>query len=86
MTIREVPDRPGIAAAIFRPLADAGVNVDMIVQNVSEEGRTDVSFTLPKHDLADGGAGARRRSRARSAGTASQRTRRWRRSRSSAPA
>ena len=52
VTIREVPDRPGIAAAIFRPLADAGVNVDMIVQNVSAAGRTDVSFTMPKHDLA----------------------------------
>jgi aspartate kinase len=52
VTIREVPDRPGIAASIFRPLADAGVNVDMIVQNVSAEGRTDVSFTLPKQDLS----------------------------------
>jgi aspartate kinase len=52
VTIREVPDRPGIAAAIFRPLADAAVNVDMIVQNVSAEGRTDVSFTVPKSDLA----------------------------------
>jgi aspartate kinase len=52
VTIREVPDRPGIAAALFRPLADAGVNLDMIVQNVSAEGRTDVSFTMPKHDLA----------------------------------
>jgi aspartate kinase len=51
VTIREVPDRPGIAAAIFRPLADAHVNVDMIVQNVSAEGRTDVSFTVPKSDL-----------------------------------
>jgi aspartate kinase len=51
VTIREVPDRPGIAASIFRPLADAGVNVDMIVQNVSAEGRTDVSFTVPKQDL-----------------------------------
>ena len=52
VTIREVPDRPGIAASIFRPLADAGVNVDMIVQNVSAAGRTDVSFTMPTHDLA----------------------------------
>jgi aspartate kinase len=52
VTIREVPDQPGIAAAIFRPLADAGVNLDMIVQNVSAEGRTDVSFTMPKDDLA----------------------------------
>ena len=51
VTIRDVPDDPGIAARIFRPLADAGVNVDMIVQNVSAERRTDVSFTLPKRDL-----------------------------------
>jgi aspartate kinase len=51
VTIREVPDRPGIAAAIFRRLADAGVNLDMIVQNVSVDGRTDVSFTMPKSDL-----------------------------------
>jgi aspartate kinase len=51
VTILEVPDRPGVAAAIFRPLADAGVNVDMIVQNVSAAGRTDVSFTIPKHEL-----------------------------------
>jgi aspartate kinase len=52
VTIRNVPDQPGIAAAIFRPLADAGVNVDMIVQNVSAAGHTDVSFTVPKSDLA----------------------------------
>jgi aspartate kinase len=49
-TILGVPDRPGIAARVFRPLADAGVNVDMIVQNVSAEGHTDISFTLPKED------------------------------------
>jgi aspartate kinase len=52
VTIRNVPDQPGIAASIFRPLADAGVNVDMIVQNVSAAGHTDVSFTVPKSDLA----------------------------------
>jgi aspartate kinase len=51
VTIRDVPDRPGIAAAIFRPLADAGVDIDMIVQNVSEAGRTDLSFTVPKQEL-----------------------------------
>jgi aspartate kinase len=51
VTILAVPDQPGVAARIFRPLADAGVNIDMIVQNVSAEGRTDVSFTLPKEDL-----------------------------------
>jgi aspartate kinase len=50
-TILGVPDRPGIAARVFRPLADAGVNVDMIVQNVSAEGHTDISFTLPKDDV-----------------------------------
>ena len=50
-TILGVPDRPGIAGRIFRPLADAGVNVDMIVQNVSAAGHTDISFTLPKEDL-----------------------------------
>jgi aspartate kinase len=47
-----VPDRPGIAAQLFRALADAGVNVDMIVQNLSQQGLTDISFTLPKSDLA----------------------------------
>jgi aspartate kinase len=50
-TLRGVADQPGIAASIFRPLADAGINIDMIVQNTSEDGRTDVSFTLPKSDL-----------------------------------
>jgi len=49
-TILGVPDRPGIAARVFRPLADAGVNVDMIVQNVSTEGHTDISFTVPRAD------------------------------------
>jgi aspartate kinase len=52
VTILGVPDRPGIAARVFRPLADAGVNIDMIVQNVSSAGLTDISFTLPKSDLA----------------------------------
>ena len=51
VTIEAVPDQPGIAARIFRSLANEGANVDMIVQNVSAEGRTDVSFTLPKEDL-----------------------------------
>src|SRR5437762_5488411 len=51
-TVLAAPDRPGIAARIFRALADAGVNIDMIVQNVSAEGATDISFTLPKTDLA----------------------------------
>jgi aspartate kinase len=52
VTILGVPDRPGIAAGVFRPLADAGVNIDMIVQNVSERGHTSISFTMPKSDLA----------------------------------
>ncbi|MFQ5439082.1 MAG: aspartate kinase [Paracoccaceae bacterium] len=47
MTLVSVADRPGIAAAIFMPLADAGVNVDMIVQNISEDGRTDMTFSCP---------------------------------------
>src|SRR5205085_3081293 len=51
-TILGVPDSPGIAARVFRALADAGVNIDMIVQNVSAGGTTDISFTLPKTDLA----------------------------------
>ncbi|HEY1564751.1 MAG TPA: aspartate kinase [Gaiellaceae bacterium] len=50
-TIVAVPDSPGIAARVFRALADAGVNIDMIVQNVSAHGTTDISFTLPKSDL-----------------------------------
>lgn len=56
ITIVSVPDEPGEAAAIFRAVADAEINIDMIVQNVSTEssGRTDISFTLPKTD----GAGA----------------------------
>jgi len=52
VTLRDVPDRPGVAAAIFRELARHHVNVDMIVQNVSAEGTTDLSFTVPKSELA----------------------------------
>ncbi|MBI3010968.1 MAG: aspartate kinase [Candidatus Omnitrophica bacterium] len=51
VTIRDVPDRPGMAAEIFRELAAKGINVDMIVQNVSREGSTDLSFTVIKSDL-----------------------------------
>ena len=47
MTLISVADRPGIAAAIFGPLSEAGVNVDMIVQNISEDGRTDMTFSCP---------------------------------------
>jgi len=52
ITLLRVADRPGVAAAIFGPLADAAINVDMIVQNVSEDGRaTDLTFTVAKADL-----------------------------------
>ncbi len=51
VTIRDVPDRPGVAASVFGMLADANVNVDMIIQNVSESGTTDISFTTPVEDL-----------------------------------
>jgi aspartate kinase len=51
VVIQHVPDTPGIAARVFRPLADEGVNIDMIVQNVSADGRTDISFTMPTDDL-----------------------------------
>ena len=53
VTILGVPDRPGIAGRVFRPLADAGIHIDMIVQNVSAAGHTDISFTLPTADLAN---------------------------------
>jgi aspartate kinase len=52
MTLISVADRPGIAAAIFGPLAEAGVNVDMIVQNISEDGRTDMTFSCPIDQVA----------------------------------
>ncbi|PWR24788.1 aspartate kinase [Zavarzinia aquatilis] len=53
VTVLKVADRPGVAAAVFGPLADANVNVDMIVQNVADDGKTtDVTFTVGKADLA----------------------------------
>jgi len=52
VTLVEVPDRPGVAATVFQPLADAGINVDMIVQNVGHHGATDLSFTIPRVELA----------------------------------
>ena len=53
ITVTHVPDRPGVAAAIFGPLAEANINVDMIVQNVSLDGSsTDITFTVPRADLA----------------------------------
>jgi aspartate kinase len=51
LTVTGVPDRPGIAARLFRGLADRSVNVDMIEQNVSIHGTTDISFTVPRQDL-----------------------------------
>jgi aspartate kinase len=52
VTVTGVPDRPGLAARLFRGLADRHVNVDMIVQNTSLHGTTDISFTVPTYDLA----------------------------------
>jgi aspartate kinase len=52
VTLEEVPDRPGIAASIFKAVAAESINVDMIVQNVSHEGKTDVSFTVPREDVS----------------------------------
>jgi aspartate kinase len=53
ITLTEVPDRPGAVASIFTPLADANINVDMIVQNVAHDtGSTDVTFTVPQAELA----------------------------------
>jgi len=52
LTVSGVPDVPGLAARLFRALADRSVNVDMIVQNVSQHGTTDISFTVPKVDVA----------------------------------
>lgn len=51
MTLLSVADRPGIAAAIFTPLSESGVNVDMIVQNISEDGRTDMTFSCPTNQV-----------------------------------
>ena len=52
ITMRRVPDRPGVAAAIFGPLTEANVNVDMIVQNLAADGTTDMTFTVGRADLA----------------------------------
>jgi aspartate kinase len=55
VTILAVPDRPGVARTVFEPLAEAGINVDMIVQNVGHDGATDVSFTVPRDQLVHAG-------------------------------
>jgi aspartate kinase len=52
ITLVEVPDQPGVARRVFGPLADAGINVDMIVQNVGHGGATDLTFTIPRVELA----------------------------------
>ncbi len=51
VTVRGVPDHPGVAASLFEPMADQGINVDMIVQNVSHDGSTDISFTVPMSSI-----------------------------------
>jgi len=51
ITVQRVADRPGVAASLFGPLADSAINVDMIVQNVSDDGRTDLTFTVARSDL-----------------------------------
>ena len=51
ITLKKVPDQPGIAAKIFTPIADAGIVVDMIIQNTRAEGQTDLTFTVPKIDF-----------------------------------
>ena len=51
ITVKKVPDRPGTAARIFEPMFTAGIVVDMIVQNTSEDGSTDLTFTVPKADF-----------------------------------
>ncbi|NJD28246.1 MAG: aspartate kinase [Chloroflexi bacterium] len=51
VTLLAVPDRPGVARAVFEPLAEAAINVDMIVQNVGHDGATDLSFTVPRAEL-----------------------------------
>ena len=79
--VRGVKDSPGVAAAIFTPLSEAGIVVDMIVQNVSQDGTTDVTFTVPHDDFARASDLARdaavggRRARRRGATRASRRSR-----------
>ncbi|MCJ7726323.1 MAG: aspartate kinase [Acidimicrobiia bacterium] len=50
LTVQNVPDRPGVASALFQPLSDAAINVDIIVQNTGHDGHTDISFTVPRAD------------------------------------
>ena len=87
VTLVGVPDRPGHRARpIFEPLADQGINVDMIVQNVGHDGTTDMSFTVERGRTWRGPSGCSTCSSATSASRQSRPTRRWPRSRSSARA
>ena len=86
VTLRRVPDRPGIAASVFGALSAANVNVDMIVQNIGADGTTDMTFTVGKADLAAGAGRAGPVQRASSATRRCWPTRRWRRSAWSASA
>ena len=52
VTIKGIPDQPGIAAAVLGPIAEADINVDVIVQNISEDGLTDLTFTVPRNDFS----------------------------------
>lgn len=52
ISVRQIQDKPGVAAAIFGPLSEGNINVDMIVQNVSQDGTTDLTFTVPASDFA----------------------------------
>ncbi|MGH7802987.1 MAG: aspartate kinase [Candidatus Binatia bacterium] len=61
ITLRKVPDRPGLAARVFGPLAEAGIVVDMIIQNASDDGTTDITFTVPRGDCAKAEAKCRSR-------------------------
>jgi aspartate kinase len=56
VTVRKVPDKPGVSARLFESLAAENVNVDMIVQNTSTDGTTDISFTVPKADMKVAGS------------------------------
>ncbi len=67
LTVAGVPDRPGVAARLFRALADELINVDMIEQNVSMHGTTDISFTVPHDGPGHGQGGHRQACRTRSA-------------------
>ncbi|MGB8331073.1 MAG: ACT domain-containing protein, partial [Polyangiales bacterium] len=50
LTVSELPDHPGVVASVFEPLAEANISVDMIIQNVSKEGHTDLTFTVSRED------------------------------------